>query len=594
MSYNVCPKRALYQPHRSQRFPKFCVHSQGRKTEAFNDIISDIQNHRIEFARLSQNRHHLSFTKTGESSEYNTTLPDKNEILEMMVEYDVPVVIEPNQKLFSPLEGFTIFLQVVIVGAIIRALIVNSRGGGAMKFGDFTSDAIPADKINVQFRDVAGVETAKDELKDIVDFLKFPEKYVRIGAKIPKGVLLVGPPGTGKTLLARAIAGEAGVPFFSCSGSQFIEMFVGVGASRIRSLFEKASKQAPCIIFIDEIDAIGKSRSSGSHPGNDERDQTINQLLTAMDGFMENSGVIVLGATNRAELLDDALLRPGRFDRKVYVELPDVKGRTAILKIHTSNKPLGTSVDLEKIAKNTTGFSGADLANLANESAIGAAKEGSERIEDKHWDQAFEKIIMGQEHPSLVITDKQRKVLAVHEAGHALLGILVSDYDKVRKVSIIPRGTSGGATYFEPKDDRVDMALHSREYLENQIIVALGGRVAEEIMLGSCHVTTGASGDFQSVMDTAYHMVASYGFNETLGPAAWSESPFDVSSDVLAEVRFLVEHCHRRAFELLSEYEFYLHRISEALMEKEILNEDDLAILVSGLTMPTRSSTDSK
>lgn len=563
------------------------VHSIGRKSESFNDLLSDIENHRIEFARLTQNQRHIVVKHVGDTEESEASLPDRNTVLEMMIEHDIPVVIEPNQKMISPLEGFTILLQVVIVGAIIRTIFVSARGGasGAFKFGDFSSDAISADKVNVQFKDVAGVDAAKDELQDIIDFLKFPEKYSKIGAKIPKGVLLVGPPGTGKTLMARAIAGEAGVPFFSCSGSQFIEMFVGVGASRIRSLFEKASKKAPCIIFIDEIDAIGKTRSSGAQPGNDERDQTINQLLTAMDGFTENSGIIVLGATNRAELLDEALLRPGRFDRKVFVDLPDVKGRNAILKIHTQNKPLDASVDLSKIAKNTTGFSGADLANLANESAIYAAKEGCERIQEKHWDQAFEKLILGHEHPSLVITEKQRRILAFHEAGHALLGILVSDYDKVRKVSIIPRGSAGGATYFEPREERMDMALHTREYMENQIIVALGGRVAEEIVFGSLQVTTGASGDLESVIETAYHMVASYGFNETLGPAAWSDAPFDMSSDVFAEVRFLVEHCYQRAFELLNEYEFYLYRIAEALIEKEILQEDDIALLVEGITM---------
>jgi cell division protease FtsH len=548
--------------------------------------LNDVENGGVQYGKITQDKLHITYKRQGEADEESMELPVGNRVLDTFVEAQVPVYIEPKHWINSPLDGFTLFFELILIVSIVRIIFAsmsNNPQSNAFKFGSWTSSSIAGEAVDVKFQDVAGVDAAKEELQDIVDFLKNSTKYIKMGAKIPKGVLLSGPPGTGKTLLARAIAGEAGVPFFSCSGSQFVEMFVGVGASRIRDLFKQAKEQAPCIVFIDEIDAIGKARGP-SITNNDERDQTINQLLTAMDGFTENNGVIVLGATNRAELLDEALLRPGRFDRKVTVDLPDLAGRKAILGIHTRNKPLGADVSLDTVARNTTGFSGADLANLANEAAIYAAREGAEVIQYRHWDMSFEKSILGQTHPSMVISEKQRKILAVHEAGHALLGVLMSDFDKVRKVSIIPRGGAGGVTYFEPQQDRIDMQLYSREYLENQIIVSLGGRVAEEIVFGTTQATTGASGDLETVMDIAYNMVATFGFNETLGAAAWGSAQFDISADIFSEVRLIVESCTTKAFELLSDNEYYLRRIADALMEKETLNESDIYSLLEGIS----------
>lgn len=578
-------------PHRSLR-SRPTVHTwkfwetSGRVFDSYSEFLKDAENGNIQYAKMTQDKLHVTYKRQGEAVEERLDLPVGNHVLDTFVETQTPVYIESKHWLNSPLDGFTLFLEIVLIASIVRIIFTSMSNGptsNAFKFGSWSSNSIASENVDVKFVDVAGVDAAKEELQDIVDFLKNAEKYAKMGAKIPKGVLLSGPPGTGKTLLARAIAGEAGVPFFSSSGSQFIEMFVGVGASRIRDLFKQAQEQAPCIVFIDEIDAIGKTRGP-SITSNDERDQTINQLLTAMDGFTENMGVIVLGATNRAELLDEALLRPGRFDRKVTVDLPDLAGRTAILGIHTRNKPLGKDVDVPAIARNTTGFSGAELANLANEAAIYAARDGSDAIYARHWDMSFEKSILGQTHPSMVISEKQRKILAVHEAGHALLGLLMNDFDKVRKVSIIPRGGAGGVTYFEPQQDRIDMQLYTREYLENQIVVSLGGRIAEEIVFGTTQATTGASSDLENVMNIAYEMVATFGFNETLGPAAWSSAEFDVSADIFAEVRLIIDNCSARAFQLLSENEYYLTRITNALLEKETLNEDEIYLLVEGIS----------
>lgn len=579
------------QPNRSLRSRptvhnwKFWEGKASRVFDSYSEFLNDVEKGNIQYAKITQDKLHVTYKRQGEAMEESMELPVGNRVLDTFVETQTPVYIEPKHWVNSPLDGFTLLFEIVLLVSIVRIIFasMSNANSNAFKFGSWSTNSIASENIDVKFSDVAGVDTAKEELKDIVDFLKNAEKYVKMGAKIPKGVLLSGPPGTGKTLLARAIAGEAGVPFFSCSGSQFVEMFVGVGASRIRDLFKQAKEQAPCIVFIDEIDAIGKTRGAGI-TNNDERDQTINQLLTVMDGFNENAGVIVLAATNRAELLDDALLRPGRFDRKVTVDLPDLAGRTAILGIHTRNKPLDTDVNIESLARNTTGFSGADLANLANEAAIYAAREGTEAIHNRHWDMSFEKSILGSTHPSMVISEKQRKILAVHEAGHTLLGILMNDFDKVRKVSIIPRGGAGGVTYFEPQQDRIDMQLYSREYLESQIIVSLGGRVAEEIVFGTTQATTGASSDLENVMDIAYNMVATFGFNETLGAAAWGSAPFDISSDIFSEVRLIVDQCTARAFELLSENEYYLMRITNALMEKETLNEEDIYPLLQGLS----------
>jgi cell division protease FtsH len=441
-----------------------------------------------------------------------------------------------------------------------------------------------------------GCDGAKLELVEVVDFLKNPDKYTALGAKIPKGCLLVGPPGTGKTLLAKAVAGEAGTPFFSCAASEFVELFVGVGASRVRDLFEKAKAKAPCIIFIDEIDAVGRQRGSGLGGGNDEREQTINQLLTEMDGFEGNTGVIVLAATNRPDVLDQALLRPGRFDRQVTVDRPDVQGRVSILKVHARGKALGKDVDLDKVARRTPGFTGADLQNLMNEAAILAARRGLQEISKEEIADALERIIAGPEKKGAVMSDKKRKLVAYHEAGHALVGALMPDYDPVTKISIVPRGAAGGLTFFAPSEERLESGLYSRTYFENQMAVALGGRVAEELIFGEDDITTGASGDFQQVTRTARLMVTQLGFSKRLGQIAWSSGggqsflgqsmaqPSDFSSqtadEIDAEVKDLVERAYRRAKDLVQSNIEVLHKVAAVLVEKENIDGDEFQQLV--------------
>jgi cell division protease FtsH len=422
----------------------------------------------------------------------------------------------------------------------------------------------------------------------VVDFLKNPDKYTKLGAKIPKGCLLVGPPGTGKTLIAKAVAGEAGVPFFSCAASEFVELFVGVGASRVRDLFEKAKAKAPCIVFIDEIDAVGRQRGAGMGGGNDEREQTINQLLTEMDGFDGNTGVIVLAATNRPDVLDSALLRPGRFDRQVTVDRPDVQGRVRILQVHSRGKQLAADVDFEKIARRTPGFTGADLQNLMNEAAIMAARRDLKEISKEEIADALERIIAGPEKKGAVMSEQKKKLVAYHEAGHALVGALMPEYDPVAKISIVPRGAAGGLTFFAPSEERLESGLYSRSYLENQMCVALGGRIAEELIFGPENVTTGASNDFQQVTRTARQMVTSLGFSDKIGQLAigggggqsflgqemgqgadYSAATADV---VDQEVKDIVNRAYRRAKDLVETNIAVLHRTAEILLEKESID----------------------
>jgi len=460
-----------------------------------------------------------------------------------------------------------------------------------MDFGKSKSKFQEVPETGVLFEDVAGVDGAKLELQEVVDFLKNPDKYTKLGAKIPSGCLLVGPPGTGKTLIAKAVAGEAGVPFFSCAASEFVELFVGVGASRVRDLFEKAKAKAPCIVFIDEIDAVGRQRGAGMGGGNDEREQTINQLLTEMDGFEGNTGVIVLAATNRPDVLDQALLRPGRFDRQVTVDRPDVQGRIKILQVHSRGKTLGADVDFEKIARRTPGFSGADLENLMNEAAIMAARRDLKEISKEEVADALERIIAGPEKKGAVMSEQKRKLVAYHEAGHALVGALMPEYDPVAKISIVPRGAAGGLTFFAPSEERLESGLYSRSYLENQMCVALGGRIAEELIFGSENVTTGASNDFQQVTRTARMMVTQMGFSEKVGQVALGggggpsflgsemAQGADYSaktSDILdSEVKDLVNRAYRRAKDLMETNINVLHRVAEILLEKENIDGDE-------------------
>lgn len=455
-----------------------------------------------------------------------------------------------------------------------------------MSFGRSRAKLHTDDKRRVTFKDVAGVEEAKEELEEVVEFLKHPKKFIEIGARIPKGVLLVGPPGTGKTLLARAVAGEAGVPFFSISGSDFVEMFVGVGASRVRDLFEQAKKNAPCIIFIDEIDAVGRQRGAGLGGGHDEREQTLNQLLVEMDGFGMNEGVIILAATNRPDILDPALLRPGRFDRSVVVDRPDVLGREEILKVHARNKPLHEDTDLKVLARRTPGFTGADLENLMNEAALLSARRNKKRIEMLELEEAITRVIAGPEKKSRVMTDRERKLVAYHEAGHAVVAQMLPHIDPVHEVSIIPRGRAGGYTMILPKEDRFFMGKNE---LMDQVTHLLGGRASEELVLQE--ISTGASNDLQRATEIARRMVMEYGMSEHIGPmtlghkqeevflgrdlARGRDYSEEVAASVDKEIRVIIETCYDKAKALLTENANKLHKVAQALLEREKLDDKE-------------------
>lgn len=467
--------------------------------------------------------------------------------------------------------------------------------GGAFSFGRSRARLLNSDQVKVTFADVAGCEEAKEEVKELVDFLKDPGKFQRLGGKIPRGVLLVGPPGTGKTLLARAVAGEAKVPFFTISGSDFVEMFVGVGASRVRDMFDQAKKQAPCIIFIDEIDAVGRHRGAGLGGGHDEREQTLNQLLVEMDGFQGSEGVIVVAATNRPDVLDPALLRPGRFDRQVVVGLPDVRGREQILRVHSRKVPTSDDVDVAVIARSTPGFSGADLANIVNEAALFAARANKRSVDMEDFEKAKDKVIMGAERRSMVMTEEEKKLTAYHEAGHAIVGLKVPGHDPVHKVTIIPRGRALGVTMFLPEGDRYN---YTREYLESKLSSLFGGRIAEEIIFGAGKVTTGASNDIQKATEIARNMVTKWGLSEKVGPLTLGSNDEEVflghsvtrhkevseatSSLVDGEVRDIIGRNYQRAETILKENIEILHAMALALVKYETLDIDQIKDLMSG------------
>lgn len=483
-----------------------------------------------------------------------------------------------------------LLLLVVVLFFVMRQF--QGGGGKAMTFGKSRAKLLNESANKVTFNDIAGIDEAKEELQEIVEFLKNPKKFTRLGGRIPKGVLLMGPPGTGKTLLARGVAGEAGVPFFSISGSDFVEMFVGVGASRVRDLFEQAKKQAPCIVFIDEIDAVGRHRGAGMGGGHDEREQTLNQLLVEMDGFESNEGVILIAATNRADVLDSALLRPGRFDRRVMVPPPDVRGREQILKIHTRRTHISKDVDLGKIARGTPGFSGADLENLVNEAALQAAREGKEKIENADFEHAKDKVLMGAERKSAVIGEKEKLVTAYHEAGHALVAVLQEGTDPVHKVTIIPRGRALGVTQQLPLEDRLTL---SRDYALKRIAVIMGGRAAEKIIFDQ--LTTGAGNDIEVATDLARRMVCEWGMSDKIGPISYSDSrssPFgaysgptsakpyseSVAQEIDAEVREIVTSQYDLAENLLKDNLHLLELMTEALVEFEVLDSDEIQMLI--------------
>ena len=471
---------------------------------------------------------------------------------------------------------------------LIRSFMSGSPGAGPMNNPFLKNqDFIAEQEIKTRFSDVEGIDAAKDELEEIVDFLKQPERYFGSGAKIPRGALLTGKPGTGKTLLARAIAGESNVPFIQCSAANFVEMFVGVGAKRVRDLFEVARENQPCIVFIDEIDAVGKQRSAGGMPSNDEREQTINQLLTEMDGFDNETGIVVIAATNRIDILDDALLRPGRFDRKISVALPSVRGREKILGVHARDKKLSDDVKLRSIAKQTTGFSGADLANLLNECAIRAVRDGNGTITNDIVENVYQRIVVGAKGDTK-FSPRKKELVAYHEAGHAIIGATLPEYDTVRKVSIIPRGDAGGVTFFQPSEENAESAMYTKQYLTSQIIVALGGRVAEEIVYGNDAITTGASGDYAQVYMIAREMLTTYGFSKY--NFDYRNMSDEARRLVDMEVDQLVDGCYKEATAILSTNRHGLEILKDRLIDEEIVDGQWVYDLVNGKCKIGRSA----
>ena len=537
--------------------------------------------------------------KNGEK--FTTYNPNDGKLVERLEQAGVTYTGEPppSPPWWTTLLS-TLFPIILLIGVWIF-IMQQTQGGGnrVMSFGKSRARLYsPDDKTKVTFADVAGAEEAKEELAEIVEFLKEPKKFIELGARIPKGVLLVGPPGTGKTLLARAVAGEAGVPFFTISGSDFVEMFVGVGASRVRDLFDQAKRNAPCLVFIDEIDAVGRQRGAGLGGGHDEREQTLNQLLVELDGFGANEGVIILAATNRPDVLDPALLRPGRFDRQVIIDQPDVVGREAILKVHVRGKPLDGSVDLEVLARRTPGFTGADLANMVNEAAILTARRNKRRIGMEEMEEAIDRVIAGPERKSRVISERERRLVAYHEAGHAVLGHVLPHTDPVHKVSIIPRGRAGGYTLSLPKEDRYYM---TRSELLDRITQLLGGRVAEELVLNE--ISTGAQNDLERATALVRKMIMEYGMSEKLGPLTFGhkqEQVFlgrdiardrnyseEVASAIDQEVRRIIDECYDKATRLLKENRDKLDLLAQTLLEQETLHADELErLLMEGEAAP--------
>jgi len=569
-----------------------------REQWKYSYFVQEVESKRVDKVSLSADRSKALVT-AADGSKVIVNLPNDPGLIDILTKNGVDISVFPQNE-----DGFwlkamsSLVLPILVLVGLFFLLrrAQNGPGNQAMNFGKSKARVQMEPQTQVTFGDVAGIEQAKLELAEVVDFLKNADRFTAIGAKIPKGVLLVGPPGTGKTLLAKAVAGEAGVPFFSISGSEFVEMFVGVGASRVRDLFEQAKTNAPCIVFIDEIDAVGRQRGAGLGGGNDEREQTLNQLLTEMDGFEGNTGIIIIAATNRPDVLDSALLRPGRFDRQVVVDRPDYAGRLEILNVHARGKSLSKDVDLEKIARRTPGFTGADLSNLLNEAAILAARRNLTEISMDEVNDAIDRVLAGPEKKDRVMSEKRKTLVAYHEAGHALVGALMPDYDPVQKISIIPRGRAGGLTWFTPSEDRMDSGLYSRSYLHNQMAVALGGRIAEEIIFGEEEVTTGASNDLQQVARVARQMITRFGMSERLGPVAlgrqngnmfmgrdiMTERDFseETASIIDGEVRELVDEAYRRAKDVLVSNRVVLDKLAQMLIDKETVDSEELQDLL--------------
>ena len=563
----------------------------------YSDFLSQVRTGQIERVEFQGDR--ITYGSREPLSFYTISPEtDNTALIGIMEDNNVRFTAEEpeTQGLISQLliSSFPILLLIAVWVYFMRQM-QGGGGRGAMSFGKSKAKLLSEDNVKITFDDVAGIEEAKQELSEVVEFLRDPRKFQRLGGKIPKGVLTVGPPGTGKTLLAKAIAGEAKVPFFTISGSDFVEMFVGVGASRVRDMFETAKKQAPCIIFIDELDAVGRHRGAGLGGGHDEREQTLNQMLVEMDGFEGNEGVIVIAATNRPDVLDPALLRPGRFDRQVVVPLPDIRGREAILKVHMRKVPISDDVEPSIIARGTPGFSGADLANLVNEAALFAARENKRTVTMEEFEQAKDKIMMGTERRSMVMSEKEKLNTAYHEAGHAIVGYIVPDHDPVHKVTIIPRGRALGVTMYLPEEDKYSI---SKEKLESNISSLYGGRLAEEMTLGPEGVTTGASNDIERATEIARNMVTKWGLSDKLGPLTYSEDEGEVflgrsvtqqkqvspetAQAIDAEVRNIIDRNYNRAKEILKKHKKQLKAMADALMKYETIDRKQIINIMEG------------
>ena len=561
----------------------FSGQSANKSELSYTGFIQQVQQKKVESVTITNDHGIKGKLKNG--TEFNSYAPTDETLIKTLQDNGVEITAAPPEQPAWWMSLLGSAIPIIILVVLFFFIMQQTQGGGGrvMNFGKSRAKLMGEGNVKVSFKDVAGAEEAKQELEEVVEFLKGPGKFTTIGAKIPKGVLLAGPPGTGKTLLAKAVAGEAGVPFFTISGSDFVEMFVGVGASRVRDLFTQAKKNAPCIIFIDEIDAVGRQRGAGLGGGHDEREQTLNQLLVEMDGFGANEGIITIAATNRPDILDPALLRPGRFDRQVIVGRPDLRGREAILKVHARNKPLADDVDLKIIAKKTPGFTGADLSNLLNEAALLAARLNKKVITMAEVEEASEKVSMGPERRSHIVSDKDRKLTAYHESGHAIVAHLLPHADPVHKVTIIPRGAAGGYTMMLPTEEQ---NYKTKSQLLADIRVALGGRIAEALILDE--ISTGASGDLQSVTNTARAMVTRWGMSDELGPIVFGEQQEqiflgknlghernyseEIAAKIDSEIHRIVEEAYKDVTKLLSDNEKFLHDMANALLEEETID----------------------
>ncbi|MGC8769388.1 ATP-dependent zinc metalloprotease FtsH [Calditerrivibrio sp.] len=571
-------------------FNSFNTGHGAKKKISYTEFIEQVKQDNVKTVIIKEKSITGELKKNDE--QFETYAPDDPSLVPLLTEHNVKIYAKPPDQNPWYLQVLISWLPMILLIAVWIFFMRQMQGGGkAFTFGKSRARLLTPDQKKVTFKDVAGCDEAKEELEEIIEFLKDPHKFQRLGGKIPKGVLLVGPPGTGKTLLAKAVAGEAGVPFFSISGSDFVEMFVGVGASRVRDLFDQGKKNAPCIIFIDEIDAVGRHRGAGLGGGHDEREQTLNQLLVEMDGFESTEGVILIAATNRPDVLDPALLRPGRFDRQVVVPRPDVKGRYEILKVHASKVPLGDDVDLEVIAKSTPGFAGAELANLVNEAALLAARKNKEKVNMDDFEEAKDKVMMGKERRSVAISDEEKKVTAYHEAGHAIVARFTPHSDPVHKVSIIPRGMALGVTQQLPKDDKY---IYTKEYLTSRLAVLMGGRAAEEVVFNK--ISTGAGNDIERATEIARNMVCSWGMSELLGPVAlgkkdeaiflgkelathknYSEKTAEIIDE---EIGKIVLNAYDNAKGILRSNLKLLHAMAELLLEKETIESKDIEELI--------------